>query len=133
MIFDAVSRDVCSAKRPMTGTPLQALVLLNDPQILEASRVLAYKTVEEKETAKERIAAMFRLATSREIKTDELDNLLSFFEGQRARFLEDEAAAKSLLSIGLYPQQELLSEPEIAAYTMVASAIFNLDETITRG
>jgi hypothetical protein len=133
MIFDAVSRDICSAKRPTTGTPLQALVMLNDPQIIEAARVLAYQTIEEKETEKERIAAMFRLATSREIKTDELENLLAFFEGEKLRFDTKPEAAKSLLSIGQYPIKELLSESEIAAYTMVASAIFNLDETITRG
>ncbi len=133
MIFDAASRDVCSAKRPSTGTPLQALVMLNDPQIIEASRVLAYNTVEAKKTKKERIAMMFRLATSRKIKTDELENLLSYYESEKERFVNEPEAAKSLMNIGNYPHKELIPSSEIAAYTMVAGAIFNIDETITRG
>ncbi|MFK8009980.1 MAG: PSD1 and planctomycete cytochrome C domain-containing protein [Saprospiraceae bacterium] len=133
MTFDATTRDICAVKRQTTSTPLQALVMLNDPQIVEASRVLAYQSIEKEETLGKRIAMMFRLATSREITTDELDNLLAFFKEEKNRFEASPKAAKELLQIGEYPQRELLETPEMAAYTIIANVIFNLDETITKG
>ena len=75
MTFDAASRDICSVKRQSTSTPLQALVMLNDPQIVEASRVLAYQTIAQKETVKDRIAMMFRLATSRNITEERVGTI----------------------------------------------------------
>ena len=133
MTFDAASRDICAVRRPTTSTPLQALVMLNDPQIVEASRVLAYTAIEKEKKLNNRIALMFRLATSREIKEDELNHLVEFFEGEKNRFAENTKDAEALLKTGEYPQRELLEVSEMAAYTLVANAIFNLDETITRG
>jgi len=133
MTFDAASRDICAVKRQTTSTPLQALVMLNDPQIVEASRVLAYRSLEKYQDLEKRIAMMFRLATSREIKEDELKNLVGYFEEEKNRFTENPKDAKALLQIGEYPQKELAPLSEMAAYTIVANAIFNLDETITRG
>ncbi|MEM1320528.1 MAG: PSD1 and planctomycete cytochrome C domain-containing protein [Bacteroidota bacterium] len=133
MTFDAASRDFCMVKRQSTSTPLQALVLLNDPQIVEASRVLAYRAVDMEERPEERIGAMFRLATSRHISELEGQRLLAYFNMEWERFKSQPKAAQELLSIGEYQQKELLSEPELAAYMLVANAIFNLDETITRG
>ncbi|MCG8326077.1 MAG: PSD1 and planctomycete cytochrome C domain-containing protein [Chitinophagales bacterium] len=133
MTFDATSRDICAVKRQTTSTPLQALVMLNDPQIVEASRVLAYRTIEQQQAVEDRIAMMFRLATSRNITEDELENLVSYFEEEKSRFESTPADALALLEVGKYPQKELISVPEMAAYTIVANAIFNLDETITRG
>jgi hypothetical protein len=133
MTFDAASRDICSVKRQSTSTPLQALVMLNDPQIVEASRVLAYRTIETQTTAEDRIAMMFRLATSRSITTEELKELTLYFEEEKSRFEASPADAEALLEVGQYPQKALAPAPEMAAYTIVANTIFNLDETITRG
>ena len=133
MTFDAASRDLCSVKRPTTSTPLQALVMLNDPQMVEASRVLAYRAIENEKELDNRIALMFRIATSRKIKDDELNHLVEFFGEEKNRFAKNEEDAKALLQTGEYPQRELLEVSEMAAYTLVANAIFNLDETITRG
>lgn len=131
--FDASTRDLCAVKRPTTSTPLQALVMLNDPQIIEASRVLTYQAIEKKSNVKDRIALMFRKATSREIAEEELQNLHTFWEEEKAKFQSSPKNAKSLLQIGEYPQRDLLDEAELAAYTIIANTIFNLDETITKG
>ena len=133
MTFDAASRDICAVKRQTTSTPLQALVMLNDPQIVEASRVLAYRSIEQQQAVEDRIAMMFRLATSRDITEDELEYLVSYFEEEKSRFKSAPEDALALLEVGEYPQKDLTSVPEMAAYTIVANAIFNLDETITRG
>ena len=133
MTFDAASRDLCSLKRPTTSTPLQALVMLNDPQILEASRVLAYRVVEKEKSVEDRIAMMFRLATSRVIEKQELDRLVEFFEEEKTRFTNTPKDAEALLQSGEYPQKEILEKPDLAALTLIANTIFNLDETITRG
>jgi hypothetical protein len=133
MTFDASTRDVCAVRRSTTSTPLQALVMLNDPQIVEASRVLAYQCIEKENDPGERIGMMFRLATSREINPDELNNLLTFFKEEKSKFEKSPKDAKALLQIGEYPQRDLLADPAMAAYTIIANVIFNLDETITKG
>ncbi len=132
--FDAASRDNCTVKRQRTSTPLQALVLMNDPQIIEAARVIAYRSIEEaKPDLDARIDFIFRLATSRFPAEDEQTALREYFEEELSRFQKDEDSAKALLSNGVYPQKELLGVSEMAAYTLLASTIFNLDEAITKG
>jgi len=133
MTFDASPRDLCAVKRSTTSTPLQSLVMLNDPQIIEASRVLAYLVIEKEKEVDKRIAMMFRLATSRTIHQDELQKLTTFFEEEKRKFQNAPKDAKALLQIGEYPQRNLLEDFELAAYTIIANTIFNLDETITRG
>ncbi len=133
MTFDAPTRDFCMVKRQSTSTPLQALILLNDPQIIEAARVFAYRSIEQHSSIKERIQMMFRLATSRHVEKDELEQLIAFYYEEKERFTENVQDATSLLKTGEYPMKELLTNEEIAAYTMVATAIFNLDETISKG
>lgn len=133
MTFDATTRDVCAVRRSTTSTPLQALVMLNDPQIVEASRVLAYQSIDKEKEVEKRIGMMFRLATSREITSDELNNLLAFFKEEKSKFEKSPKDAKALLHIGEYPQRDLLDDTEMAAYTIIANVIFNLDETITKG
>jgi hypothetical protein len=133
MTFDATTRDFCTVIRQSTSTPLQALVLLNDPQIIEACRVLADKAVGYHKDEKDRIRVMFRLATSRTPNEEELDNLHDFYKLEKDRFTENPADAESYLAIGQYQQKELSNLSEIAALAVVANAIFNLDETITRG
>ena len=129
MTFDASARDNCTVKRQRTSTPLQALVLLNDPQMIEAARVLAYRAAEESEASlDDRLNFIFRLATSRFPDEDEKASLKGYFGEELARFEQDPSAAKQLLATGYYPQKEFLSDAEMAAYTMLASTIFNLDE-----
>lgn len=133
MTFDAASRDFCTVKRQTTSTPLQALVLLNDPQIVEAARVLAHNAMQTETDTAQRIAYMFRLATTRTPSTEELALLAGYFEEEYDRFEENPEAAKSFLKIGAYQPEKIKATSETAAYAIVANAIFNLDETITRG
>lgn len=134
MTFDAASRDLCTVKRQNTSTPLQALVLLNDPQIVEASRMLAYKIIDENEDAvEERIANMFYLATSRRPDASEIDYLKSYFNEELNRFSENPKDAEAFLRVGNFQMEQIAEKPEMAAYASVASTIMNLDETITRG
>lgn len=131
--FDASSRDLCTVERPETNTPLQALQLLNDPQVVEASRALALRcwTAAEDETG--RLAMMFRMLTS--VKPDEavLQRLTDYYQEELQRFRQDEAAAASYLSVGNFKVPEALPAAELAALALVANTIFNLDEAITRG
>lgn len=135
MTFDAASRDLCTVKRQNTSTPLQALVLLNDPQIVEAARMLAARSINKIENSVEgRIEYMFYLATSRAPNESETIVLRSYYNEELERYTNDTKAAEEYLSIGNYTvDQNDLDTSVFAAYASVASAIMNLDETITRG
>ena len=132
MTFDAASRDFCTVKRQNTSTPLQALVLMNDPQILEACRVMTYQAIEKNENLDDRIAYMFRKVTSRRPNAEELDILVNYYKEELQQFESQPENAEQYLAVGAYKQKEVLSIPEMAAYTIVANAIFNLDEAITK-
>ncbi|MCO6479632.1 MAG: PSD1 domain-containing protein [Phaeodactylibacter sp.] len=134
MTFDAPSRDLCTVKRQETNTPLQALVLLNDPQVVEAARMLAHQAIDQAgvEVA-ERVAFMFRLATSRPPEKEELELLVQYFEEERSRFAEQPESAGQYLKVGEYTLQTKMPPAELAAYAVVANAILNLDEAVTRG
>jgi len=128
-IFDAPTRETCTVRRLNTNTPLQALVLLNDPQYIEASRALAGRMLKEGgATSRERISYAFRLATARTISKAELNILHGAFVREKKRFTKDPAAALGLLSVN----QQAPGTIDLAAYAMVASTILNLNETITR-
>jgi len=127
-----VTRDFCMVSRETTSTPLQALVMMNNPQIIEASRNLAYQAVKQSDKAKERIAFMFMSATSRQPNESELNTLLGFLDDEKDKFKKSPNDAKSFLTIGDSPIMDLLPLPEMAAYTTVANIIYNLDESITR-
>ena len=132
-VFDAPSREECTIQRRPTNTPMQALVLLNDPQFVEASRLIAARMIKEGgEHSKDRIAFAFRLATSRQVKSKELRVLQDLFEEEWAAFQSDEAAAKDLLSIGEYQLEKDIDAAELAGYTVVANAILNLTEAIQK-
>jgi len=130
--FDAVSRDLCMVKRETTSTPLQALVMMNNPEIIEASRNLAYKAIAQKDNEKERIALMFKTVTSRDATENEVVTLKEYLESEKQKYTENTDAAEAFLSIGDSPTSSTLSSPEVAAYAMVANVIYNLDESITR-
>ena len=131
--FDAPDREKCTARRAQTNTPLQALVLLNDPTYVEASRALAERAlVEGGRDAKSRIAYAFRLATARPPSGKEMKVLRTLLDGRYKVFRQDRQAALKLLSVGESKRNPKLDVAELAAYTTVTSVIFNLDETITK-
>jgi hypothetical protein len=131
--FDAPDRETCTVRRARTNTPLQALVLMNDPTYLEASRKLAERLMLEASCVEERIRLAFRLATARLPKPAELAVLGKIFEKQLAVYHKDGDAALKLLSVGESKRNETLDVAELAAWTTVASVILNLDETVTKG
>jgi hypothetical protein len=133
LLFDTPSREICTIKRPRTNTPLQALTLLNDVTYVEAARVLAERMLKEgSPTPGDRIAHGFRLATLRWPSAAERTVLTSGFERRLARFRADLDAARELIRAGESKADPSLDAAELAAYTMTASLILNLDETITK-
>ncbi|MEQ8785412.1 MAG: PSD1 and planctomycete cytochrome C domain-containing protein [Pirellulaceae bacterium] len=133
-IFDAPSREACTVARARTNTPLQALVLMNDVQFVEAARHFAQRAMREGgETDEERATWAFRLATSRAPDADELKTLLATYHAHLAEYQANEEAARKLLSQGESPRDESLPVAEQAAWTMLCSLILNLNETVTKG
>ena len=133
MTFDAASRDLCTVKRQETNTPLQALVLLNDPQIIEASRLIAKNAIDRKEGAKDQIQYIFQLATSRNPDGEELSMLHSYYYSMLQKVEEEGIDAQDYLSIGAFEIDSTYSKKQLAALALTAHTILNLDETITRG
>lgn len=130
--FDAPNRETCTVQREITNTPLQALVLLNDPTYVEAARALAERVMREAETDRQRASRAFLLVTSREPSDQEIDILLKQLVWQRTQFADESDAAEKLLDMGDSPRDASLTPAEHAAWTSVASLILNLDETITK-
>jgi len=131
--FDAPTREECTAQRPRSNTPLAALVLLNDPTFLEAARAFAQRTLAEgRMTDEERVAFAFREATSRAPDDVERGVLLKLLEKNRARYKSDAQAAAELVKTGLAPVPKDVDVVELAAWTQVCRALFNLNETVSR-
>ena len=129
--FDAASRNECTVRRQQTSTPLQALVLLNDPQFVEAARVFGERMMEEGGASLvDRITYGFRWATSRMPDEDEIGLLTAFFEEERNRFAQKPDHADALLTVGEYSAGRNHDPIEWAAYTTVASTLLNLSESI---
>jgi hypothetical protein len=134
LTFDAPSRESCSVRRPRTNTPLQALVLLNDPQYMEAARNLAQRMMTEGgATPPERVTFAFRLATGRRPESDEVGILVEAYRIHLADYKANTKTAEELISIGESKPLQGLETAELAAWTMVANLIMNLDESITKG
>ncbi len=136
-ILDAPDREVCTLQRSRTNTPLQALLLWNAPQYVEAARHLAGRMLEsEAGQQPDPAAAGFTLTTGRPATEDELSVLREHFAAERERFAADEQAARELLGVGDSPlPADLpagLSLAEYAAWTSVARLLLNLDEFITK-
>jgi hypothetical protein len=128
--FDAASRDFCSVERQKTSTPLQALVMLNDPQLLEASEALALQVTKDTSlTDEQRITTIFRKITSRQPDLDEVENLKTFLMNTAINF-DEEGKANSAFAKA---EPNHISNQKIHAFTTLASLIFNLDEAIVKG
>jgi hypothetical protein len=130
VIFDASNRDVCEVRRLKTNTPLQALIMMNDPTVLEASRVLAAKLLEEKAAEKDMLIKAFRLIICRKPEDKELDVLIKYYDRQK-EIMNDETAKKTL-AVGEYPADTKVDQKNLAALMRVISAIYNLEEAITK-
>ncbi len=131
--FDAPDREKCVARRAVTNTPLQALVTLNDPTYVEAARAMAERTLRDGgKEADSRIAHAFRLALARKPSIRESKVLRELLAQQLANYRREQKAAGELLRVGESKANDKIDRAELAAWTMVASAILNLDETITK-
>jgi hypothetical protein len=131
--FDASGRETCTVRESRTNTPLQALTLLNDVTYVEAARVLAQRVLTEgAPTPEGRIALAFRLATARRPDAEELRLLVASYHAHLAQYRAKPEAARSLIRAGEAKPDESLDPAELAATTVVAGVILNLDETITK-
>jgi hypothetical protein len=129
--FDAPDREKCASRRLTTNTPLQALVLLNDPTYVEASRVLAERAIREAADPQARVRFLFRESTARRPSANELRILLELAQRRLEHYRKQPALAAKLIAVGASKPGNV-EAVELAAWTTVASAIFNLDETVTK-
>ena len=132
LTFDAPSRETCTVRRARTNTPLQALVLMNDKQYVEAARHLDEKMIAAGPTPPERAAYGFRLATGRAPSDSETAVLVKLYQDQLIEYQANKDAAAKFLSVGETKRNETLDVAEHAAWTLVANVILNLDETVTK-
>ena len=130
--FDATSREVCIARREQTATPLQALVLLNDPIYVEAARVFAQNMLKQSGSWNDRLEWAFERALSRPPTLVERRILSDLHQKTLAEFRGAPAEAAALIHEGELPVATELKPAELAAMTTVARTILNLHETITR-
>lgn len=130
LIFDASNRDQCEVERGNTNTPLQALVMMNDPTVLEAARVLASRLWLEDTLVEEKITKAFKLIVCRTPKEKEVALLLGYFQNRKEAF--DEKNARELLAVGEYNLDEEVDAIDTAALMQVIATLYNLEETINR-
>jgi len=128
-IFDMPTRDICMISRERTNTPLQALILLNDPQFVEASRAMAYRMkTKGEDSLDEQISLGFQLALSRKPSIEEVQLLSALYNKEYKKFKKDINGANAFLSVGDYRLPNKFTPSEMAAMTIVANTIFNMDE-----
>jgi len=127
-IFDAPTRSVCTVKRQSTETPQQALVLLNDQQFIEASRMLAENMCEKFANPGDRISQAYLRICSGEIQESKLLHLLDFYQQEKDRFHHNPANADAYTSIGQYDSNFQGDKADLAATTLVINTIINLDD-----
>jgi mono/diheme cytochrome c family protein len=133
LLFDAPFRETCALRRSRSNTPLQALNLLNDPTYVEAARLLGQRMMREGGPALDsRLTHGFRLLLARRPKPEELSTLRSAWERARSGFVAAPGSAEALLSVGEAKADASQDPVELAAFTMVASTLLNLDESVTK-
>lgn len=130
--FDAPDRSVCRVKRERTKSPLQALVLLNGPQFVEAARVLAENATAANNDDASTIEYLFRVLTSQKPSPAERNVLVELLRSQRKQFQQEQDRALALLSIGDQPTNSELNQADVAATTIVAQTIMSFDKCVTR-
>ena len=133
MAFDAPAREECAAERAVSNTPIQSLVLLNDPSYVEAARAFATRMlVEGGKSARQRINFAFREAFSRPPVPEERDVVLRLLERQRREFASDPSRAEALVRTGISLVPDGVEPIELAAWTSVARALFNKHESLMK-
>jgi hypothetical protein len=131
--FDAPMRDVVCTRRQRTDTPLQALVTMNDVQWVEASRALAQRVIEQGGSKPEqRINLLGEILLSHDPPAPMASVLEGSLHEMEKHYAADPAAARKLVAVGEKPYDKSIPEPELAAWTMVASEMLNLDETVNK-
>ena len=131
-IFNAPTRESFCVKRDRTNTPLQALVLLNDPQFIEASRELASHSLKNNPDFDGRLDFITTRLNGRKFSTEERAIVKKSLELALASFRSSSDEAMKLITVGATPPSKELEATELAAWTLTVSQILNLDETITR-
>jgi hypothetical protein len=132
MVFDAPSREICTMFRASTTTPLQALVLLNDPQFVEAARAFAERTLKQPGDDGTRLRWAFEECTSRKPTDEEMSILEKSLTRERTRYENNESAAEKYLATGESLRDETIPAREHAAWSQVTALLLNLSETVTR-
>jgi hypothetical protein len=133
LAFDASTREECVVERPRSNTPIQALVLLNDPWYVESARALAARMIREGGAdPKARIARGFQLAVSRPPRGRESQVLMTLLEHHYNEYRADPSAAAAVLAVGPAPAPAEIDPVELAAWTSVARVLLNLQETLSR-
>ena len=132
VMFDASNRDQCEVRRLNTNTPLQALIMMNDPTVLEASRVLAEKLSLENSGAKDKIEKAFRLIVCRKPSDKELKAMQDYYGEQLQEFTQKKLDAGETISIGEYSKSKITDVNSAAALMKVINLMYNLEETITK-
>lgn len=131
LTFDAATRDFCSVERQKTSTPLQALVMLNDPQLIEASGALASNLLKDETLSDtDRIKIIFKKITSRNPKEDEVEKLSTFLKDSENNYKSD---TKKELKLANQFEDDSIKKERLYAFTTLASLVFNLDEAIVKG
>ena len=132
MAFDGVTREKCTIQRARTNTPLQSLILLNDPTFVEAARSLAAKVASLGKSDAQQLRHLFRLVISRQPSEEEQMLLAGLLDKQRRRFAVSPESAQALLAVGQAETGRDLEQTELAAWTVVAQTVLNLDEAINQ-
>lgn len=132
IMFDASNRDQCEVKRLKTNTPLQALIMMNDPAVLEASRVLAQQLLSEQSSAEEKINKAFRLIICRQPSAKEKTLLKEYYVEQLQLFQQNKLNAALTIKVGEYPFNKQLDEKQVAGVMKTISTIYNLEEAIVK-
>ena len=130
MFFDAAKRQACEVKPNLTNTPLHALTTLNETGFIEAARNMAHRVLHQ--PAAHRLTYAFRLATARKPTAVEQGYLTERLHEFQTAFTQDPVAARALLAVGQSPSNSSYEPAELAAWTLLCSTLFNLDETLTR-
>jgi hypothetical protein len=132
--FDAPSRETCAVRRVRTNTPLQAFVTLNDPVYVEAAQALARRMVRDGgATIRERVHYGLQLCLARPPQEEQVKHLTELFLTELQHYLKDEDAAKALATDPLGPLPAGADPAEMAAWTVVANVLLNLDAVLTKG
>jgi len=131
--FDAPTRDTVCTRRQRTDTPLQALVTLDDPQWVEASRALAQRVITQGgKQPEQRINYLSELMLSHDPSPQMESVLQQSLDHMEKHYAADPTAARDLVAVGEKPRDAAIPAPELAAWTMVVSEVLNLDETLNK-